>query len=173
MIVSYAVSSGQRVGKGGLLFETLSGAYRGETGDLTLITAPADGVIASLSVSAGSAVAEGAQIASFYPAAGLRVEAFASESDLAGFRRGDPVQVEMIYAENVDKLLTGKVEYISVLGTAEAAGESDEAAYAVCVVLDAVPDSIAYGMSAIVTAAGRTAAADEPPAEEAAPEAGD
>ena len=169
IITGFAVSSGQKVVKGALLFETVSGTYRGETGDLTLIKAPADGVIASVYVAPGTTLNAGAEVAEIYPTDSLRIEAVASESDLAGIRAGDRVQVELIYADNGGKLLAGQVEYISSLGIVSASEDSEEATYAVYVAFQgAAPADVFYGMSAIVTPLGQEEITDAwtEPAEE-------
>ena len=172
VIVSYAVTSGQKVNKGDLLFETLSGTYQGQSADITLIKAPVDGVIAALSVSPGSAVSEGGDIASIYPLDSVRVEATALVSDLPGIRLGDIVRVELIYSSNGDQILNGQVEYISSLGAASTSEESEESTFTVYITLsDPDLNAIAYGMNAIVTSTGQTApvsvSAPEPTGEEA------
>ena len=152
IITSYAVASGQKVNKGDLLFETLSGAYQGETEGFTLIKAPVDGVIASILVNPGAAVAEGGDIVTIYPTDTLRVEVAAPESDWVSIHVGDPVKVELTYANDGDKTLNGTVESISTVGTASTSEETDEATFSVYISLtDADLGGVAYGMNAIVT----------------------
>ena len=152
IITSYAVTSGQKVNKGDLLFETLTGAYQGDSEGFTLIKAPVDGVIASVAVNPGAAVAEGGDIVTLYPLNTLRVEVAAPESDWVSIHVGDPVKVELTYANDGDKTLNGQVEYISIVGTASTTEETDEATFSVYIALtDSDLNGVAYGMNAIVT----------------------
>ena len=152
IITSFAVTSGQKVSKGDLLFETLTGTYQGDTEGFTQIKAPVDGVIASVAVNPGSAVSEGGDIVTIYPLNTLRVEVAAPESDWVGIHVGDPVKVELTYANDGDKTLNGQVEYISIVGTASTSEDSDEATFSVYISLtDSDLTGVAYGMNAIVT----------------------
>ena len=152
IITSYAVTSGQKVSKGDLLFETLTGSYQGETEGFTLIRSPVDGVISSIAVNPGTAVAEGGEIAAVYPLDTLRVEASANESDWVSVHVGDPVKIELTYANDGAKTLNGLVEYISIVGTPSETDESDEARFSVYISLtDSDLTGVAYGMNAIVT----------------------
>ena len=152
IVTSYAVTSGQKVSKGDLLFETLTGSYQGETEGFTLIRSPVDGVISSIAVNPGTAVAEGGEIAAVYPLDTLRVEASANESDWVSVHVGDPVKIELTYANDGAKTLNGLVEYISIVGTPSETDESDEARFSVYISLtDSDLTGVAYGMNAIVT----------------------
>ena len=100
----------------------------------------------------GSAVSEGGDIVTIYPLNTLRVEVAAPESDWVGIHVGDPVKVELTYANDGDKTLNGQVEYISIVGTASTSEDSDEATFSVYISLtDSDLTGVAYGMNAIVT----------------------
>ena len=167
IITSYAVATGQKVSKGDLLFETLAGPFQGDQEGFTQIKAPVDGVIASVAVNPGSAVAEGADIVTLYPLNTLMVEVAASESDWVGIHVGDTVKVELTYANDGDKTLNGKVVYISSVGTASTTEETEEASFSVYIALtDTDLTGVAYGMNVIVTSQSDSRKASRAPAEE-------
>ena len=152
IIVSYAVSSGQKVSKGDLLFETVSGSFRGDTTGFTLIRAPEDGIIAAVNVNPGDTVEQGAAAAVLYPLNAIRVEAAARESDLAGVHTGDRVYIEMLYYGMADQPLTGTVEYVSRIGAQSETEESEEASFSVFVAVDeTAAERLACGMNVIIT----------------------
>lgn len=150
LIAAYAVKNGAEVKAGDLLFETVDGAFNGTREDLTVIRAGVDGVVSTLSVSAGTALAAGGTVCEIYPDSGLRVEANAVESDLQNLKVGDQVKVEFTYLNNGEFTADGTVERISMLGTASESEESDESLFAVTVKLQDVA-GISYGLTAIVT----------------------
>ena len=152
IVTSFAVPTGQKVSKGDLLFETLSGTYQGDTEGFAVIKAPMDGVIASVSVNPGASVEAGSEIVTLYPLDTIRVEVSANESDWAGIRLGDPVKVELTYASGGERTLSGQVDYISSLGEASASEDSEEAVFSVYITFtDTDLTGVAYGMNAIVT----------------------
>ncbi|MDO5435455.1 MAG: HlyD family efflux transporter periplasmic adaptor subunit [Clostridia bacterium] len=150
LIAAYAVKDGAEVKAGDLLFETVDGTFNGAREDLTVIRAGVDGVISTLSVSAGTALAAGGTVCEIYPDSELRVEANAAESDLQNLKAGDEVLVEFTYLNNGEYSAAGIVERISLLGAASESEESDESTFAVTVKLQDVT-GISYGLTAIVT----------------------
>ena len=74
-IVSMAVSDGDEVKRGDLLFETVDGTFDGLIATGNAITAPVDGSVASINVTASAQVAEGMAVATIYPAGAMRIEA--------------------------------------------------------------------------------------------------
>ena len=152
LIAAFPVSSGTHVEKGDVIFEILEGTYQGNSGDLTAVAAPKDGVILSVSVNVGAAIASGAAAAELYPDAGLRLEALVSESDLGTFAPGSPVRIEFPYVENGEYALGGRVEKVSLVGGENSAeAESEEAWFTVTVLPDSTA-GLSYGMHAIISA---------------------
>lgn len=145
-----AVKEGDTVQKGDLLYETVSAAYTGNTGDCTVVTAPEAGIIAELSVTAGTAVTDGTLLGTLYPDTGLRVKAYVDEEGLAVLSEGKQVSVSFTYSEN-SAPLTGTVEKISFLGEADPAALSEETFYPVIVSLSDAT-GFRYGMNVIVSA---------------------
>ena len=149
VIVNYPVTNGSKVKKGDVLFETLSGAFANQSGDLTLIKATADGVVSSVSLSRGDSAAAGAAAAELYPDASMRIEATVTETDLQYFSVGDTVRVELIYLEDGEYTVKGVVEKISRIGKSTDA-DAEEASFTVYVVPEET-EKLLYGMTAIIS----------------------
>ena len=149
VIVNYAVKDGSYVKKGDVLFETLSGSFSNLTGDLNVIRAAADGVVASLSLSRGEAVEAGTAVAELYANEAMRIEASVTETDLQYFSVGDTVRVELIYLDDGEYTLEGTVEKISRIGAASGE-EAEEASFSVYIV-PSKTDKLLYGMTAVIS----------------------
>lgn len=145
-IVKYYVNSGDAVQKGDVLFETLNCLYHGAAVS-NAVSSTGNGVIASVNASVGGEVTEGAAIAVLYPDSGMRVEAYAMESDLMYISEGAAVQVELTNLGNGETVLSGVVEKISLLATESE--ETTEATYAVTVKLEDT-QLLRYGMNVTV-----------------------
>ena len=150
LIVRYHVSEGAQVKKGDLLFETLDGTFTGEKTNLTLVTAPADGIIASLSLSKGSQLSAGGSVAEIYLNSGMRVEALVSESDLQFFQAGAPVQIELNYFTDGTTRLSGSVEKISRIAAENTSSDSEEALFSVLIIPENI-EGLSYGLHAVIT----------------------
>ena len=147
-IVSIAVSDGDYVNRGDLLFETVEGSFDGLYMSGCSITAPVDGYIASISASQGGQVMESASVAAIYPAGAMRIEAEVSESDLGSIAVGDAVSIELNWNQDDDVTYPGTVTMISAIATS--AGDGSEATYTVYI--DFTPDAdTRYGMNAQIT----------------------
>lgn len=146
-IVSYAVSDGDTVERGDLLFETLSGEFDGLYMSGNQIVADTDGTIAELSLSQGSKVEKNSVAAVLYPSGAMRIEAEVEESNLSMISVGDPVSIELIWNQDDEVTYTGTISMISALATSS--GTSDSVTYTVYA--DFTPDAnTRYGMSAVV-----------------------
>lgn len=175
-LVRFHVTNGAQVRKGDLLYETVSGEFAPDSTNREQVAAPADGIIAAIHVkvgeelaaeasdAAGAASSDGqtaqtaqsttaaapVQIAELYPDDALRVVAYAPESVLYSIQVGDTVYVSCQYIENMGEPVSGTVEKISRVPSAEE--NSIEAQYAVYIRLSDA-GSFYYGMNVTVTTA--------------------
>ena len=116
-IVSFAVSAGDKVTRGQLLFETVEGTFDGLVMTGTEILAGVDGTVASLSVEQGGTVAKDSVVAVIYPKGSVWVAAEVTETDLAYLQVGQKVKVELDWNQDKGVSYEGRVEMISALGT--------------------------------------------------------
>ena len=149
VIIRFPLENGSEVKKGDVLFETLSGSYSGRTGQLGQICVQEDGVIASVSLNAGSTVESGSAVAELYADSRMRVECMVPESELDNFQPGDAVNMEFIYIEDGALTATGRVEKVSRVGS-QSGDESEESVYRVQIVPDTT-DGLLYGMTAVIS----------------------
>lgn len=149
-VVSYAVKSGAAVKKGDLLFETIEGTFIPGAKDLTVIKAPCDGVVASVSASEGVSLSSGGTVAVIQPDSGLRVEAAVMESELEDVQIGGKVNVELTYVSGGEVVVTGTVEKISALSSDATSEDSEESTYSVYILLDDA-SAVRYGMNVVVS----------------------
>jgi len=149
LIVSFGAKNGDTVTRGQVLFETVSGAYTGDTSDHTRLTAPASGVISAVSASKGSSVSTGSAACEILPDSALRIQITVGEADLSAVTAGMSVDIELPYYMDGEIALKGTVEKISLIGEAMSADDA-QAGYTVYI----IPENsglIRYGMNAIVT----------------------
>lgn len=163
-IVSFAVTDGDTVERGDLLFETLSGSFDGLYMSGNQILADADGVVADLSIQQGTTLEKDSVAAVLYPSDSMRVEAQIEEANLGLIAAGDPVSIELIWNQDDEVTYDGTISMISAVASAgsasEAASEGSETTYTVYV--DFTPDeNTRYGMSAVVTTLEQEDAAKE------------
>ena len=146
-IVNVAVKDGDRVKRGDLLMETLSGTFEGYEMTGTDVAAAEEGVIVSVSAEVGGNVSKGDVVAKIAPISGMRVEATVSADDRQSLKAGDKVQIELEADESIT--YEGTVRYIS--GMPEEGAE--ETTYKA--VIDFTPDeNVFFGMAVVVTAGG-------------------
>ena len=143
-IVRIAVANGDQVHRGDLLLETLNGDFAGLYMTGTDVTAPAAGVLGSLSASAGSSVQGGASVAVIWETGTMRVEALVPEDFRGEIHEGDRVRIELASNESVT------YEGTVVLVSAVAASGGEGTAYRV--LADFTPDErVTFGMSVLLT----------------------
>ncbi len=152
-IVRIAVEDGAEVKRGDLLLETLDGTYDGYVMPGTEISAGQDGVIGSISVSAGNSAEKGSVAAEIYPMDRMRVEATVPEAYVGKIQEGDEVTIEM----DIDskKTYPGKVVLISAVAVTSESQQSEEETEEVNyrIVAEFVPDeTVRFGMTALMTA---------------------
>jgi len=149
-IVSFAVSAGDQVERGDLLFETLEGSFDGLYMSGSDIAAGVSGTISRIDAQAGGAVQKGSVVAVIYPESAMRIEAQVAEADLASIAEGDPVSIELLWNQDEEVSYEGRVAMISAIANESAGGDDSGVTYTVYV--DFTPDeNTRYGMSAIVT----------------------
>ena len=143
-IVNIAVKDGDAVTRGQLLMETLEGSYDGlvSTGDT--VTAPADGVVASLSATQGASLQKGAEVAVIWPTATVRAEFQVPEENRGSIRVGDAVTIELM---NLDDAVTyrGRVVFVSAVAT-----EGEESSTYRALAEFTPDDAVAFGMQVVV-----------------------
>lgn len=164
-IVSFAVSDGDTVERGDLLFETLDGEFDGLYMSGSQILAECDGTVAELSLSAGSKVEKGSVVATIYPKDAMRIEAQIEEGNLGSIAVGDQVSIELIWNQDEEVTYTGTVVMISGISNSSSASSSvsadvmsgtasssssDEVTYNVYIDFTA-DENTRYGMSAVVS----------------------
>lgn len=152
-IVSIAVSAGDTVRRGDLLFETLDGSFDGLYMSGSEITAGINGIISQLNILQGSTVQKDEVVAVLYPEGAMRIEASVDEANLASIHVGDPVSVELIWNQDEEVTYPGTISGISAIADSnESQGGETESAVTYTVYIDFTPDeNTRYGMSAIVT----------------------
>ena len=141
------VNQGDFVEKGQLLLETLTALPDG--GDAytdCLLTAEAEGYVATVNVQPGGAVQRGAALLTYCPADALLVTAQAGEYDVTGISAGDPALISIELSEETVSLV-GTVRSVSYLAGATSDGET-----AYDVRIDLAKDArVAPGMTVTVT----------------------
>ncbi len=145
-LVKLLVSDGQHVSPGTPLFTvSTASAYAQD------MTAPADGVVMDVAVTAGTAVTPGAAIATIAPDSMMRLALHVPEDDLSKVTLGSQVTIRFLSGETA----VGTV--LSLQGVAEEKtnaedDEDEETCFTVYVSFSATP-TIAYGMTGKVTIA--------------------
>ena len=149
-IVSVAVRDGDSVAKGQLLFETLSGDFDGLYMTGCDILASVDGTVYAVNAQQGQSIDKNSVAAVLYPADAMQITAQVDEEDLRGIEVGGAVSIELIWNQDEDAAVPGKISAVSALAN-ESAGQED-GAVTYDVTISFSPDaSTRYGMSAVVT----------------------
>lgn len=152
-IVSIAVSAGDTVRRGDLLFETLDGSFDGLYMSGSAITAGINGTISQLNAQQGGSIQKDEVVAVLYPEGAMRIEASVDEANLSAIHVGDPVSIELIWNQDEEVSYPGTVTGISAIADSnEAQNGETESAVTYTVYIDFTPDeNTRYGMSAVVT----------------------
>ena len=152
-VVSIAVSEGDTVHRGDLLFETLDGAFDGLYMSGSDISAGIDGTICQLNAQQGASVQKDDVVAVLYPEGAMRIEAQVEEANLSNIHVGDAVSIELIWNQDEEVSYPGTVSAISAIADEAAANNGEtESSVTYTVYIDFTPDAnTRYGMSAVVT----------------------
>jgi len=153
-ILKLHVKDGDRVERGQLLFETVTGTLDGLFATSNEIVSDVSGVIATVNTSAGASISKGDTLLTVYTMDTLQIEISVNEYDLIDIAEGDTVSITFNYDPDRAAQMTGTVSMISHLSTTQD-GEASYLAY-----VDFEPDDhVRIGMTAVVTTI------DEPAAE--------
>ena len=151
-IVSFAVTNGDTVERGDLLFETLSGEFDGLYMSGNQILAETDGVVAQLNLSQGGKVEKDSVAAVLYPSGAMRIEAQIEEANLSSIAVGDPVIIELIWNQDEEVTCDGTISMISAIASTSSGSMEDSGSATYTVYVDFTPDeNTRYGMSAVVS----------------------
>ncbi len=164
-IVSFAVSAGDEVQRGDLLFETLDGAFDGLYMSGSDIAADIDGIVYQVNAQQGSPIQKDSVAAVLYPADAMRIEAKIEEASLSDIAVGDPVSIELVWNQDNEITYPGTISMISAVADASTSSGMDagEQAVTYTVYIDFTPDAnTRYGMSAVVTTLEDDEAEDAP-----------
>ncbi len=137
-IVSVAVTAGQSVKKGDLLFVTLPGDQANE-----VLVSPVSGVIAQVNLSQGAAAAEDSVAFVLYAEDAMVIEAPIPEADLSYISVGETVSIAFLWNEDSAAPITGMVESISSV--------ADENGDYTATILFTPDASVRYGMTVTIT----------------------
>lgn len=143
-VLSIAVTEGQTVKRGDLLFTTVTGALDGLTATGDTVVSPVDGVLLTLPKAAGAAVQKDEVLATLYAKDDLWVTFDVDEGDLAAVTEGRKVSVTLDALPDAAPL-SGTVVSVSALSS----GEGGDAQYTAYVALDGV-DTLRVGMNVSV-----------------------
>lgn len=114
-VLRVAVSEGQAVHRGDVLFEIVPEAQEGLSGGDGVVTMPEDGVLLSVSAQSGVQVSQHAVLATYCPADAMELVCDVDEDDLAAVKLGARVNVTLdAYPEQT---LEGEVVSIASAGT--------------------------------------------------------
>ena len=162
-IVSFAVSAGDTVGRGDLLFETLDGSFDGLYMSGSDIAAGIEGTISQVSAQQGGKIEKDSVVAVLYPESAMRVEAQIEEANLASIAVGDPVSIELVWNQDEEVTYNGTIAMISAIADSGATDAADgDSAVTYTVYIDFTPDeNTRYGMSAVVTTLDAEEAVEE------------
>lgn len=145
-ILKLHVKNGDKVERGQLLFETVTGALDGLFAAGNEVLSHVSGVVAEVKTSAGAVVNKGDALLTVYTMDALQIEIDVNEYDLPEIHEGDTVQITFHYEQDKPAELTGTVAMISHLSTSQDA-EASYKAY-----IDFEPDeNVRIGMTAVVT----------------------
>lgn len=146
-ILKLHVKDGDKVKRGDLLFETVTGEFDGLYATSNEIVSDVGGIIASVDTAAGKTVSKGDTILTVYTMDSLQIEIIVNEYDLVSIHEGDTVKLSFNYDENNTLQLQGKVSMISHLSNSESGSEANYPAY-----IDFTPnENIRIGMTVSVS----------------------
>ncbi len=137
-IVSVAVTVGQQVHKGDLLFETLPGSQKAR-----VLTAPVAGVVAQVNLVQGSAASADSVAMVIYPADAMVIEAAIPEADLSFLSVETVVAVSFLWNEDAEESVNCRVLKLSAL-------PDENGAYTATITVP-YDETIRYGMTVTIT----------------------
>lgn len=149
-IVSLAVQDGDKVERGDLLFETLSGDFDGLYMSGCEILSDVDGVVSQVNAQQGGNLEKNSVVAVLYPSDALQITGQVAEEDLHSIAVGGEVSIELIWNQDDNVSYKGAITGISAIAHESNGQESAGVTYDVTVSF--TPDAnTRYGMSAVIT----------------------
>ena len=148
------VSEGDTVERGQLLFETVDGTLDGLGVYTDTIQSDADGVIASINVSAGQKVAKGDVLLTVYPVGSYQIEFSIDEDLLSVLSVGDPVDISFHWNEDSGQTVRGTVtgiSYISDSSTSDSTESTSSSTQYTGYASFEADDNVRLGMSVTLT----------------------
>lgn len=144
------VRAGDKVERGELLFETVSGTLDGLYAPDKQVVSDTVGVIASVDAGNGTSVEKGTKIATIYPEERMQVRMEISEADLPDVRVGGKASIEFNWDADSGKRYEGTIASISYLSEKAEEGAASQAANYVAYI-DFEPDeTVRIGMTVVV-----------------------
>lgn len=146
-ILRFHVKDGDKVSRGDLLFETVTGEFDGLYATGNEIVSDIGGIIASVDTAAGKSINKGDTVLTVYTMDSLQIEISINEYDLVSIKEGDTVSLSFNYDESNIMQTTGTVSMISHLSNSESGSEANYPAY-----IDFTPnENIRIGMTVSVS----------------------
>lgn len=147
-VLKMHVQPGDKVERGEVLFETVTGALDGLFAVDNTIVSGVSGVVASVDVEPGNGVEKNARLITVHPDGSFRVEVLVSEMELNDIAEGDKVAIEFNWDVDGQLRLDGVVESISMVNE-QAEGDDAEVKYSAYIRFTPT-DEVRLGMSVIV-----------------------
>ena len=140
------VTQGQEVERGQLLFETVTGTLDAYTPEGNEILSPQSGVLAGISLAAGSALDKDSLIATIQPRDGFELAVVVPEDMITYLKVGDTLRFYLDWDESNYRWYEGVVSSLSYVSVTTAENTTTFTAY-----LDFEPDeTVRLGMTAVV-----------------------
>jgi multidrug resistance efflux pump len=156
-ILTMHVKDGDTVTRGQLLFETVTGTLDGLFATSNQIVSDVDGIIATVSLSAGSTINKGDTLLTVYPSDEMQVVIDIDEYDLVDIHEGDQIQLEFNYDDTANNVLIGTVSTISHVSGSSSTSDVTYQAY-----IDFTPnEDIRLGMTVMASISGGESNLDE------------
>ena len=145
-IVAMHVQDGERVVRGQLLYETVTGELRDLVADGNQIKAATAGIVETMDVAAGGTVEQGGLVATICPRDHMQIVMDVNEYDLIDIAQGDTVALTFTYDDMGFSTATGVVSMISDVSFST---DTSDVTYAVYIDFDPAED-IRLGMTVMV-----------------------
>ena len=145
-IVAMYVQDGDKVTRGQLLYETVTGELADLVADGSQIKSTVSGIVESLGVTAGTSVAQGGLVATVCPKDRMQIMIEVNEYDLMDIALGDKVSLTFTYDDTGMSKGTGTVQMISDISVTT---DTSDVSYAVYINFDAEDDT-RLGMTVMV-----------------------
>lgn len=123
------VKDGDTVERGQLLYETVTGTLDGLYATSNEIVSDVSGIVASVSIAAGSSISKGDTLMTVYPRDRMQVEIEIDEYDLEDIKEGDQIELEFNYDDSANTTAIGRVTLISHVSASTSTSDVTYKAY--------------------------------------------